>query len=206
MGTFDKKDERKKAREAIQARGISRPINPSTSTMVDDTENIANFNNHAQQQARNPHATLNDIGHSSTPGHSTSHGHPNRAPQGPSRSVTNNPHQSNQAPPRPARHQQPAMNTSSAGQSSPTGRPRSQGHIRSTRGNSGRSNSSRPSSAHSGAPSVTASPNNTAATSQRNSRASYDSHSSSMYSSDIDPFYFDSPEWRDKHLRKEGPQ
>ncbi|TGO61873.1 hypothetical protein BCON_0024g00300 [Botryotinia convoluta] len=172
MGLLGKKDERKKAREAAKARLISGPSDVRATTILLEDGYIRGTNNPTQQHARNSDASLNDTGHSSPPGHSTSHGPPNRAPQDPSRSVPNNPHQSNQAPPRPAGHQQPAMNTSSAGQSSATGRPTSQDHTRPTKRNSGSPDSPRPSSAHVRASSVNAPPNNTAVTSQRNSRAS----------------------------------
>ncbi|TGO26993.1 hypothetical protein BPAE_0049g00200 [Botrytis paeoniae] len=196
MGLLGNKDERKKARKAAQTSGISAPLDVKSTTMLLEDGYIRDTNDPTQQPPRTPDASLNDTGHSSTSGHSTSHVHPNRAPQDPSRSVPNNPLQPNQALPRPARPQQPAINASMAGQSSATGRPRSQDHTSSTKRNSKNSNSSRPSSTHSRASSVNAPLNNTAATSQRNPRASTDSRSSSASSLDRDPFEFDNAKYR----------
>ncbi|KAF7900363.1 uncharacterized protein EAF01_007665 [Botrytis porri] len=178
MNMFRKKDELK-----------------STTTLLEDGY-IRDTNDPTQQPPRTPDASLNDSGYSSTPGPSTSYVHPNRAPQELPRSVPNNALQSNQAPPRPARPQQPVMDASIAGQSSATSRPTSQDLARSARGNSRNSNSSRHSSAHSRTSSINAPLNNTAATVQRNSRASTTSRYSSASSSNRDPFQYDSPEWR----------
>ncbi|TEY74764.1 hypothetical protein BOTCAL_0070g00310 [Botryotinia calthae] len=196
MGILNmKKDERKKAHRAAQAGKISNPKDFKTSAMLNEESNT---NNPTQQHARNPDASLNDKVYSSTTGHSTSHGHPNRTPQDASRSVPNNPHQASQASSYPAHHQQPAMNQNPAinaprpSQSSTTGGPGIQDHTRSTKRNSGTSSSSRPSSAHFGASSVNNPPNSTAVTSQRGSRASSGSrHSSPPSSSDENPFKYD---------------
>lgn len=196
MGIFDKKKgEHKKSHGAAQAVKISKPIKAKNSMMFHEESNTSNL---TQQHARNPDAPLNDTGYSSTPDHSTGHGHPNRAPQDPSRSVPNNPHQASQASSYPVHHQQPAMNHNPAInnprpiQSSATGRPRGQDHTRSTRHNARNSSSSRPSSAHFGAPSANGPLNDTEVTSQRGSRASSGSrHSSPPSSSDENPFKYD---------------
>ncbi|KAF7901018.1 hypothetical protein EAF00_003239 [Botryotinia globosa] len=146
------KEERKKARRDAQGRTISGPINVIASTTLREGSSsyIRDTNDPTQQPPRTPNASLNYAGHSSTPVHSTGHNNPNLAPEGPPRSFPNNPHQINQAAARPAHYQQPAMYTSSTGQSSTTGgRPRSQDHTSSTQRNSGNQNSSRPSSSQS---------------------------------------------------------
>lgn len=165
----------------------------------------------SQQPPPIPDAPLNDTGHSSTPGPSTIHGHPNRAPQDPSRSAPNNLLQSNHAPSRLAHPQQPAMHTSSPGQSSDTRRPRSRDHSSSTQRNSGSHSQSRPPPDHPRASSVD---NGTTTTSQGGSRGSHrstgscdstNSHSSTASSLDRDPFEYDTLEYRsflEKGLKK----
>ncbi|TGO17954.1 hypothetical protein BTUL_0013g00270 [Botrytis tulipae] len=210
-------EERKKARRDAKGRTISSPIGVKASTTLREGSSsyMRDTNDPTQQPPRNPNASLNYTGHPSTPGPSTGHGNPNLAPQGPPRSFPNNPHQLNQAAARPAPYQQPAMYTSSAGQSSATGgRPRSQDHTSSTQRNSGNHNSSRPSSSHSNASSVD---NGTTTISQRGSRGSRgshrshrsrgsrdstDSHSSTASSLDRDPFEYDGPKYRE--LLKKG--
>ncbi|KAK6606135.1 hypothetical protein H4I96_04597 [Botrytis cinerea] len=196
MGIFDKKKgEQKKSHGTAPAVKISRPIKAENSMMFHEESDTSNP---TQQHARNPDAPLNDTGHSSTPDHSTGHGHPNRAPQDPSRSVPNNPHQASQASSYPAHHQQPVMNHNPATnnprtiRSSATDRPRGQNRTRPTKRNAGNSSSSRPSSAHSRASSANGPLDDTEVTSQRGSRASSGSrHSSPPSSSDENPFKYD---------------
>ncbi|THV51351.1 hypothetical protein BGAL_0114g00230 [Botrytis galanthina] len=182
-----------------KALNISGPFNVQASTTLREGSSYIRDNKRTSQQPPPiPDASLNDTGHSSTPGPSTIHGHPNQAPQDPSRSAPNNPLQSNHAPSRLARPQQPAMNASMAGQYSATDRPRSQDHTSSTQRNSGNHNSSRPSSSHSRASSVD---NGTTSNSQRGShrrtgsRDSTNSHSSTASSSDQEPFKYHNPHY-----------
>ncbi|TGO42554.1 hypothetical protein BHYA_0007g00540 [Botrytis hyacinthi] len=202
MGLFGNKDDGKKARN------ISGPLDVKASTTLREGSSYTrDTKDPTQQPPRIPDASLNDTGHSSTPDPSTIHGHPNRAPQDPSRSAPNNPLQSNHAPHRLARPQQLAMNASMAGQSSTTGRLRSQDHTSLTQRNSGNHNSSRPSSSHSRPSSSHSRPSSShfrpsSSHSRPSSSHSKPSSSHSRASSlDRDPFEYDSPEYR-KYLKK----
>ncbi|KAF7886983.1 uncharacterized protein EAF02_003630 [Botrytis sinoallii] len=84
-------NQRKKARQTVQARGISGPpatnVKASTTLIADggDSSYTRHVNYPTPQPPGIPGTPHNDRGQSSTPGPSTIHGHPNLAPQNPSR-------------------------------------------------------------------------------------------------------------------------